>query len=894
MRTPKHAGFLVDSLSSGVKRFADAPAVKLVGGLANMTEAGRALAGHAGSLVDRATDAAKKIEASPAYGVARDVHGLARDVHGLAQDIRHDPDFRQLVVDPIKAHPLTQVATAVASPLVEGAKGVVHGAVDPVLSRARGAVDQVNQFADSVNRAAEPVIPLVDTAQRVQQKAEAAGQRLDAIKAKADEARARVTEALFPSQTPAALPATSSAPAPAEPAPTAPQASPTAPEAAPQAAPQAAPTAPASAAPWYKRLYSYLYGITNRYGINDPNTRKSFIDSVISRVMGLFRRQKTSSARVTPRSIHHMRDDHPVFKRFAKNVDPDLHVLVMRSEGRGDKDSHLQVVMPSSLYEDPSMTEADRRQVARDAAARTRPADITQVMPYLMGKHGADSGAWQRSGGKNPEGGARKEAMAKTALSRRAAERIFAMAPEDRQKATEALYLSAGRIPHGLPPSVLAPSAQGLRNSIRKINRSMSRAEPQFAFRSPEWKQVMRDIRDGNLVSLESGLAASHVPGILQHGPASLMSDPLPSAARGIWAAPAGHWRTPAYATRAAQKEESTPSVLSFKVPASLLSSAIDPSPGANNEQQFTRGVFQRFARDVKVTPLGSPLSKLSSDSGAWQRSEGKNPSGGLNAKGRASLKAQGHDIKPGVRGAADTPEKLRRKGSFLSRMFGPGAPGSMKKDNGDPSRRALSAAAWGEAVPKNDAGRARLYAKGQRLLARYKATKQAEAAGHAAHGPIPPLSPETLQRLRSAYLREGATAGAIRGALGGGLAGYMLSDDDDKLKGVLTGAGLGLGAGAGLGGAHGLHIVSGDSPALFVREILNEPSYNRESLSLKRPGRFTNELLSTTFHPGDWVHNAQNPNNPKAPPFRLYEDPSPFSKDVISTGLLGSPPPRK
>lgn len=121
-----------------------------------------------------------------------------------------------------------------------------------------------------------------------------------------------------------------------------------------------------------------------------------------------------------------------------------------------------------------------------------------------------------------------------------------------------------------------------------------------------------------------------------------------------------------------------------------------------------------------------SDFEKYAEDGGAWQRSEGKNPEGGLNAKGRASLKAQGHDIKPGVKGKADTPEKLRRKGSFLSRMFGAGAPGSMKKDNGEPSRRALSAKAWGEPVPQDDAGRARLAAKGKRLLERYENAKEA------------------------------------------------------------------------------------------------------------------------------------------------------------------------
>ena len=36
----------------------------------------------------------------------------------------------------------------------------------------------------------------------------------------------------------------------------------------------------------------------------------------------------------------------------------------------------------------------------------------------------------------------------------------------------------------------------------------------------------------------------------------------------------------------------------------------------------------------------------------AWQRAEGKNPKGGLNAKGRASAKAQGMNLKPPVKKA--------------------------------------------------------------------------------------------------------------------------------------------------------------------------------------------------------------------------------------------------
>ena len=34
----------------------------------------------------------------------------------------------------------------------------------------------------------------------------------------------------------------------------------------------------------------------------------------------------------------------------------------------------------------------------------------------------------------------------------------------------------------------------------------------------------------------------------------------------------------------------------------------------------------------------------------AWQRKEGQNPKGGLNARGRASAKAEGHNLKPPVK----------------------------------------------------------------------------------------------------------------------------------------------------------------------------------------------------------------------------------------------------
>ena len=50
----------------------------------------------------------------------------------------------------------------------------------------------------------------------------------------------------------------------------------------------------------------------------------------------------------------------------------------------------------------------------------------------------------------------------------------------------------------------------------------------------------------------------------------------------------------------------------------------------------------------------------------AWQRKEGKNPSGGLNAKGRASYnRATGGNLKPLVKGSN------KRRASFCARMKG-------------------------------------------------------------------------------------------------------------------------------------------------------------------------------------------------------------------------------
>jgi len=78
----------------------------------------------------------------------------------------------------------------------------------------------------------------------------------------------------------------------------------------------------------------------------------------------------------------------------------------------------------------------------------------------------------------------------------------------------------------------------------------------------------------------------------------------------------------------------------------------------------------------------------------AWTRKEGKDPKGGLNAKGRASYK--GGTLKAPVK-SGDNP----RRASFLARMGG--MPGPEKDEKGRPTRLLLSLQAWG-ASSKADA----------------------------------------------------------------------------------------------------------------------------------------------------------------------------------------------
>ena len=80
----------------------------------------------------------------------------------------------------------------------------------------------------------------------------------------------------------------------------------------------------------------------------------------------------------------------------------------------------------------------------------------------------------------------------------------------------------------------------------------------------------------------------------------------------------------------------------------------------------------------------------------AWTRKEGKNPKGGLNAKGVASYRRAnpGSKLKMAVTGKVKRGSKAaKRRKSFCARMCG--VKGPMKKPNGKPTRKALALRKW-------------------------------------------------------------------------------------------------------------------------------------------------------------------------------------------------------
>jgi hypothetical protein len=108
-------------------------------------------------------------------------------------------------------------------------------------------------------------------------------------------------------------------------------------------------------------------------------------------------------------------------------------------------------------------------------------------------------------------------------------------------------------------------------------------------------------------------------------------------------------------------------------------------------EAYVGKGVLKNGGNITKVPnghlikPDGTSLKNGGKVSPAWQRKEGKAPSGGLNAKGRASYN-KANPGKPGLK--APQPEGGPRKKSFCSRMSGHKKKNTSAKTARDPNSR--------------------------------------------------------------------------------------------------------------------------------------------------------------------------------------------------------------
>ena len=102
-----------------------------------------------------------------------------------------------------------------------------------------------------------------------------------------------------------------------------------------------------------------------------------------------------------------------------------------------------------------------------------------------------------------------------------------------------------------------------------------------------------------------------------------------------------------------------------------------------------------------------------------------RDPEGGLTEAGRRKFERSGEskNLQPRVKESSPSGERARRKGSFLTRFY-TNPSGPLVDDDGDPTRLALAANAWGESVPRTAGAAARLAAKGRNLLEKYKLNK--------------------------------------------------------------------------------------------------------------------------------------------------------------------------
>jgi hypothetical protein len=131
--------------------------------------------------------------------------------------------------------------------------------------------------------------------------------------------------------------------------------------------------------------------------------------------------------------------------------------------------------------------------------------------------------------------------------------------------------------------------------------------------------------------------------------------------------------------------------LFSMMVQAELLGSPLLRQPQLDQSMlRFPEKVFGAIQTFQQFVPHLLPQWCSMAKSAAWQRKEGKNPEGGLNAKGRASAKAQGMNLK------RPQPEGGSRRDSFCARMKGMKAKLTSAETARDPdSRINKSLRAW-------------------------------------------------------------------------------------------------------------------------------------------------------------------------------------------------------
>lgn len=197
----------------------------------------------------------------------------------------------------------------------------------------------------------------------------------------------------------------------------------------------------------------------------------------------------------------------------------------------------------------------------------------------------------------------------------------------------------------------------------------------------------------------------------------------------------------------------------------------------------------------------------------AWQTSEGKNPEGGLNEKGRKSLKAEGHDIK------RPQPEGGARKDSFCARMKGMKSKLTSEETANDPdSRINKSLRKWKcgsdnrfafayltpmekDAIMRKQAIGQYLSGIGSNLMSHYNQMHPAARSAVIGAG-VGGIGNALFGNRRQGFLSRLATGGLAGGAIGGlGHLGYdyLMANPNEAAGAAVGGAGMAA-AGAGAG----------------------------------------------------------------------------------------------